>query len=541
MRSIAAILFLALSSSVFAQGPQPAKPAQPSAQSMVPWAVSVVHAIDLQKMVEQMRAQGRVRVGIAGSAPQYVYNVTTGLVVDDQGHVVTRLSNLNPKSKNEKITVSAANGTVLQAKLIGVDLATGFAVLDVDGLKSGMPKVLTAGNLSSGATVKILSSDVVQRPASDAVYVSASITVSQGHVSDSLYSRARGALTLLADNLLARCDSSVVITAENEIVGMAQYAGYGRAYLYPLSLIRDTIAKRVIETKDNVPAGELGAFGISVAQLSEVDAAQLGLQRKAGVVVQKVTAEGPAARAGLLPNDVIVRFDGFDIGGMADLKAVLSTLPSGQAVLLRALRNQQSLEIKAVLGPRPIESELMLPAFDPLESVASEREQLQKRLEELGASLRSFYKGPSSKEANEAVREIQLEMRQIFDRLRELGPDQTFAQQEQSKEKESVGPDFTAGQLPRDSVFQPGFTARDLTPQLAAILQSRGGVLVSSVTTGSPAERAGLKAGDVIIKAQDAVFADAARLRAFLSAQHGAIKLALIRNKEEVAVTLSLP
>src|SRR5689334_13899285 len=121
MRSIAAILFLALSSSVFAQAPQPAKPPQPSAQSMVPWAVSVVHAIDLQKMVEQMRAQGRVRVGIAGSAPQYVYNVTTGLVVDDQGHVVTRLSNLNPKSKNEKITVSAANGTVLQAKLIGVD------------------------------------------------------------------------------------------------------------------------------------------------------------------------------------------------------------------------------------------------------------------------------------------------------------------------------------------------------------------------------------------------------------------------------------
>src|ERR1041385_1080616 len=106
MRSIAAILFLALGSSAFAQTPEPAKPLVVPG---VPWAVSVVHTIDLEKMVAQMRSQGQVRVGIAGSAPPFVYNVTTGLVVDDQGHVVTRLSNLDPRRKTDNIMVSGPN------------------------------------------------------------------------------------------------------------------------------------------------------------------------------------------------------------------------------------------------------------------------------------------------------------------------------------------------------------------------------------------------------------------------------------------------
>ena len=50
----------------------------------------------------------------------------------------------------------------------------------------------------------------------------------------SLYSRARGAFTLRSDSLLARSDGSVVVTPENLVVGIAQYAGFGRAYLYPI-------------------------------------------------------------------------------------------------------------------------------------------------------------------------------------------------------------------------------------------------------------------------------------------------------------------
>jgi len=525
---------LIFASTAFAQAPQPA---QPTTQVNVPWVVSVVHTIDLPKLVEQMRAQGKLRVGVAGSAPRYVYNITTGLVVDDQGHVVTRLSNLDPLDKNHKLAVTTGNGTTVDAKLIGVDFATGFAVLDVPLLKDALPKVTVAGILTAGAAVRILSSDVASKSVTDTIYLSPSISVSQGHVAESIYSKARGALTLLSNNLLARCDSSVVVTPDSQVVGMAQYAGYGRAYLYPLALIRDTIAKRVIDKRDSVPAGELGAFGISVAQLSEVDFAQLGLPRKAGVIVQKVAEQGPAAKAGLLPNDVIVGFGDFDIAGMADLKALLAPLPAGREVLLRALRNHQALDIKAVLGPRSLnEPESILVGFDPTQEPAvPEREQLQKRLAELGPQYQAFLKGPASREANEAVREIQIEMRQIFDRLRELGPQ---APGNQASRNEYLGPDFTGE---GDVSFSIGFTARECTPQLAAILQAHGRILISSVVTGSPSDRAGLKAGDVIIRAQNANLANAAQLKSLLSNGHGTIDITLVRNKQELAVHLDLP
>lgn len=543
-RNAAAILVLIFASAARAQLPQPTQAA--ANQSSVPWAVSVVHTIDLQKMVELMREQQKLRVGVAGTAPRYIYNITTGIIVDDQGHVVTRLTNLDPQEKEHTLAVTTSDGTTLAAKLIGVDFATGFAVLDVALLKATSPNIADSGSLLNGAAVKILSSDVVPKSITDKVYLAPSITVSQGHVLvDSIYSRARGALTLLSHNLLARSDSSVVVTPENQVVGIAQYAGFGRAYLYPIQFIRDMVARRVIEKNDNVPAGWLGVKGDSVVQLSDADAGALGLQRKAGVIVRQVTPESAAAQAGVMLSDIITRVDDFDIAGTADLKALLSSLPAGQAVKLRAIRDHQPVELKAVLGPRPYnEPGYLTSPFDQTwEPALSERDQLEKRLEELKASFRAYQKSAPSRETSEAVRELELEIRQIYDSLRALGPENTGPPPragQPASQAEYAGGYLTGERLTADISFPAGFAARDLTSQLAAILQARGGVLVSNVAKNSPAERAGLKAGDVIVGTQQRALLSAAQLQVLLSSQHGAIALKVVRNKEPVVVSLNI-
>src|SRR6266404_5861431 len=123
-KSAAAILgIMMVAFSARAQTPQPPQ-AAPN-DSSIPWAVSVVHRIDLQKMVEVMREQQKLRVGVAGTAPPYIYNITTGIIVDDQGHVVTRLTNLDPRDKQHQLSVTTSDGTTLAAKLIGIDFATG--------------------------------------------------------------------------------------------------------------------------------------------------------------------------------------------------------------------------------------------------------------------------------------------------------------------------------------------------------------------------------------------------------------------------------
>ena len=395
-RSATAILILMLSSAALAQAPQP----QPliANQAAVPGLVSVVHTIDLQKMVDLMRGQQNLRVGVAGTAPLFIYNITTGLVVDDRGHVVTRLSSLNPQDKNQKLTVTTSEGITLDAKLVGVDFATGFAVLEVASIRAPVLKIAASSRVLSGATVKILSSDVVPRSSTDRVYLAPSISVSQGHISaDTIYSRVRGALTLLSYSLLARSDSSVVVTPENEVVGMAQYAGFGRAYVYPIDSIRDTIAKRVIEKKDNVPAGWLGVTGDNVAQLPAPDFDALGLQLKSGVIVRTVTPDSAAAQAGILPSDIITGVDDFDIVGTADLKALLSSLPAGRTIKLRAIRKHRPVELKAVLGPCPYDEPEYSPRAvrpDPRNRSCAERDQLERRFEELKAQASAHIRRP---------------------------------------------------------------------------------------------------------------------------------------------------
>jgi S1-C subfamily serine protease len=338
--------------------------------------------------------------------------------------------------------------------------------------------------------------------------------------------------------LLARRDGSVVVTPDNQIVGIAQYAGFGRAYLYPIDYVRNTIAKRVIEKKGNVPAGWLGVRGESVAELPDADAVALG--RRAGVIIRLVSPESAAAHAGIMLGDVITGVDDFDVAGTADLRAFLSQLPAGQSVKLRALRDHKSVEITAVLGARPNAEvqdwNLML--NQSLHAELSQREQTQKRYDELVKRYREFQSefknNPPTPEAKEAINELTIEIRQLQDILRTMPPEPTRLA---TAPAEYQGPALTSTS---DVSFPAGFNARELSTQLAAVFHVLGGVLVSKVAVGSPAEKAGLKAGDVIVGTQETPVLKIAQLQAFLSSQHGSVTLKLIRTKEPVVVSLLL-
>src|SRR5262245_33210185 len=116
-----------------------------SGQSPVPWVVTVVHRIDAHKLIERTRKQMKGKVGVPGSFKPYLFNFATGMVIDDKGRVVTRLWNLDPQDKEPNISVKTNDGTTLQAKLIGLDYASGFAVLEVPNLNIALP--IAAENL----------------------------------------------------------------------------------------------------------------------------------------------------------------------------------------------------------------------------------------------------------------------------------------------------------------------------------------------------------------------------------------------------------
>ncbi|MEK6302491.1 MAG: PDZ domain-containing protein [Acidobacteriota bacterium] len=535
-RSTTAYLMILLSAfGVNAQQPQQVFVVQGASRSVV----SVVHTVDLQKMLVRMREQN-VRVGVAPSAPANVYNIATGLIVDDAGHIVTRLANLDLEDKNPKISITTSDGASMPARFIGVDCATGFAVLEASGLSGGLRTPATPVPVASGMVVSIVSSDVLQRTASsgggNSVRLLPALKLSQGTLwTNNAYSKARGALTLLSNSLMSRNDSSVVQTFDAQVIGIAQWAGFGRAYLFPMAFIRDTVARRVIERKDNVPAGWLGAVGVSLAQLSEVEIQTLGVERKTGVVVREIVPESPAAVSGLSLNDVIVGVDGWDVVGVADLKAMLGWSPAGQKVSLKAIRNRQPLNVSVVLGARP-DSALASgwvadQSSDPL---LSQREEVEKRLAELQAEYRTHLKNSHSRDRDEALKELEIEMRQLMDMDRALISSRAEIGIKQTSEP--YGPSFFATE---DVTFKVGFKARELTSQLAAQFKALGGILISSVVKDSPAHRAGIRAGDVIVSSQDRPMLSIGQLRILLSDQQASISLKLIRDGQPTVVTLN--
>jgi S1-C subfamily serine protease len=463
-----------------------------------PWIVSVVHEIDSNEMVARLSKQGNVRVGVPGVAPQKIFNVTTGLVVDGKGHIVARLSNLDPADKNELIYVTLNDGSRLAARLIGIDCATGFAVLEVPSLKVTLPSFASTTLLAKGAAVKILSADAKMTMTGQQMSMSYAIKQNVGQVgAGSIYAKSRGALTLNAANLLARNDGGIVTTYDNELAGIAQYAGYGRAYLFPFEFIRDTIAKRVIDKQDSVPGGWLGVKVDGLTQMSELEFSALGLPQRAGVIVREVVTDSPAAASGLQPNDVIVGLDSFDITSETDLSAVLSSLPAGHNLKLRAIRKKDPVAFQAVLRAKaytgPIVSYFESEVSD--QSPAAQRDILLRRRDALNEQYRANQKAPPSRQRDEVRRELTIELYQLFDKIREL-----------EQQTQNLSPAVAANNRdgdPRLVFFEPGFAARDLDrdlePQLAEFFGVSRGVLVVSVVKAGLAETAGIKAGDVIV------------------------------------------
>jgi len=424
---------------------------------------------------------------------------------------------------------------------VGVDGATGFAVLEVPSLKMQAPGFAPLSLLSEGMAVRILSADVAPKTAttdnSRQLLLDYSIKQDLGQVATgSNYAKARGALTLNSSNLLSRNDGSIVTTFDNQVAGIAQYAGFGRAYLFPFEFIRDTIAKRVIAKQGSVPAGWLGVKVDDLTQLSEPEFSKLGLARRSGVIVRGVLPDSPAASSGIKENDVIVGFGEFEVNSKADLSAALSSFPAGHVVRLRALMNHEKLEIDVVLGPRPYVGYMVayLESETPDGSLAAQRDNLHRRLDQLNTQYRANLKTPPTQVREETRRELEIEMRQLMESIRAL--------EQQSPPPAAFGSDNQGTQDPRIVFFDVGFAARDLDrelePQLASFFAIAKGVLVVSVVKGSRSDLAGIRAGDVIVGTYRRGSLTCGQLDLSFT-RRGMVSLHILREKKPVVVRLN--
>jgi serine protease Do len=91
-------------------------------------------------------------------------------------------------------------------------------------------------------------------------------------------------------------------------------------------------------------------LGIGIQQVTSEIASGLGLKDARGVVVNSVTAGGPADRAGMKTGDVIVKLNGRDVNDANNLRNEIASFAPGTQVTLGILRDARPLDVRVKLG-----------------------------------------------------------------------------------------------------------------------------------------------------------------------------------------------
>ena len=128
-------------------------------------------------------------------------------------------------------------------------------------------------------------------------------------------------------------------------------------------------ARRVYEDIRETGRFVRGWLGVRVfpADAEPRRARQLDYDGKAGVIVDTVYQDTPAAEAGLRKNDIILSVNGRPVRDQDALKNMTAFAELGKPVTLEILRDGEAIKLPVTIGPMPDDSMILSaqPQFDP--------------------------------------------------------------------------------------------------------------------------------------------------------------------------------
>ena len=234
------------------------------------------------------------------------------------------------------------------------------------------------------------------------------------------------------------------------------------------------------------------------------------------VTVEAVVPESPAARAGVARGDTVLRID----GAAASAQAVRRLSPAaGDTVRLRLRRDGREREVRVVAARRE-QDVIVFRRGDRVTVIHpdSVRERVAIRLDTIGAHLDSlFIRMDSLRVGTETRRLFRMMDTMMVRRLPETLP---FSLEVGSRAL--AGAEFT-----------------QMNAGLGRYFQTEKGLLALRVAPGSPAARAGLESGDVVVRANGREVETLRDLRAAVAgAEEPTAKLEVVRQGRRRELTL---
>ena len=249
-----------------------------------------------------------------------------------------------------------------------------------------------------------------------------------------------------------------------------------------------------------------GSFlGVQTVEVNRANFAKFGLRDVRGVAVEKVVEGSPAQAAGLLEGDVIVRFNGQEVGSSRMLTRLVNEVSPDHSARITVIRGGSERELNVTVGKRP------MPRFEE------------------GSFNFKFPDGFP----NVDIPNIEIPRVPPMPRI-DVMPHVDMPDMPDMPEFDH---DFVWSMGSRRQI---GVSLVGMTKQLADNFGVTGGAMISEVRENSPAAKAGLKAGDIIVEIDGkAVRGDGDLIRAMGEKKDGDVTLTIVRdrNRQTVKVT----
>ena len=276
----------------------------------------------------------------------------SGVIVDPDGLIVT---NHHVVDGADEIRVVLADRREFAATVIGAAPRVDLALLRID---SGDDHVDPLPSLPLGDSDRLEVGDLVLAIGNP---FGIGQTVTTGIVS------ALGRLAPDADSDLSfiQTDAAInpgnsggaLVTLDGRLVGinsaiMTRGGGsIGIGFAIPVNLVK-ALVRSVESGGRGLARPWLGADGQAVdGELARA----LALDRPRGVLINRVHPEGPAARAGLRPGDVVLAVDGVEVSDPRELRFRLAIDRLGDRAALRVWRRGAAVDAELALEPAPRE------------------------------------------------------------------------------------------------------------------------------------------------------------------------------------------
>ena len=269
----------------------------------------------------------------------------SGVIIDAKGYIIT---NNHVIEGQKTLQVIFSDGSKADATVAGADAIADIAVIKVDGK---MPAVAPLGDSNA------------LEPGQIAIAIGSPLgdyrgTVTVGVVSGLNRTVGRQQGLIQTDAAINNGNSGgPLINSLGQVIGINTLVvrstsegniAEGLGFAIPSNQVRDIMGQLISKGKV-----DRAYIGVTYQDVNPQIASALNLTATNGVVITQIEPGTPAAKAGLLENDVILEFDGLKIDQDHSLASMLYTHQAGDTVSLTVLRDGKTIQVKITLALRP--------------------------------------------------------------------------------------------------------------------------------------------------------------------------------------------